>query len=390
MTNQEPESQRSETAITATAPKPNRLIEGKHDLSLLETKLFFKMLSKYRIGEPPITYYGFSFDEFISCEEAGGSQFESAQGVVEKIMSRVITVKKDDDKHELVHLVGHAEIVKSSKTIRVRFDPEIKPYLEGMVRLGYTKFHLRYIMAMKSVYSIRLYELLLQYPYKEQGSREILLEDLRFMLGIPKKTLKEYGHFKSRVLLKAQKDLTNFSNISFEFKENKQGKKVHSILFTVSEQEPKDSNVIQQNLLLQSQLMEKPMTDDLQFIYESLNYEDAQAIEADYPEEEFRKEMIKLAKNFHDSNKGTIGGFLITLCKKNYTRWKQRKINTQKVVQETERDNSSIIEKIRNKEPITDQERNFLPDEIKDCLIIDEEHYKDNKEFLWLINGELP
>ena len=103
-----------------------------------------------------------------------------------------------------------------------------------MVRLGYTKFHLRYIMAMKSVYSIRLYELLLQYPYKEQGSREILLEDLRFMLGIPKKTLKEYGHFKSRVLLKAQKDLTNFSNISFEFKENKQGKKVHSILFTVS------------------------------------------------------------------------------------------------------------------------------------------------------------
>ena len=97
-------------------------------------------------------------------------------------------------------------------------------------------------MPLKSSYSIRIFELLKQYePLKK---RKIDLEELRKLVGtteidqngeIIKEDYPLYGHFKSRVIVPAQKELKQKTDIYFNFTEIKEGRKVVAIEFEIKE-----------------------------------------------------------------------------------------------------------------------------------------------------------
>ena len=48
------------------------------------------------------------------------------------------------------------------KQIRVRFNPEILPYL-SQLKSNYTSYNVEYLLTMNSTYSMRFYEILLSY-----------------------------------------------------------------------------------------------------------------------------------------------------------------------------------------------------------------------------------
>ena len=115
------------------------------------------------------------------------------------------------------------------------------PYLLEL-KEQFTTYYLANIMSLKSTYSIRIFELLKQ--YEKLGKRKIELENLRQLVGtteidqngeIIKEDYPLYGHFKSRVILTAQKELKQKTDILFNFKEIKQGRKVIAIEFEILE-----------------------------------------------------------------------------------------------------------------------------------------------------------
>jgi plasmid replication initiation protein len=91
---------------------------------------------------------------------------------------------------------------------------------------GYRKYELITAMQFKSVYSMRMYELM----SGQKRPLEFTFEDLKQRFGVKDK-YKLVGHFKTRVLDIAKKELDECSPYSFNYIEIKEGRKVVGFKF---------------------------------------------------------------------------------------------------------------------------------------------------------------
>lgn len=91
---------------------------------------------------------------------------------------------------------------------------------------GYRKYELVTAMQFKSVYSMRMYELM----SGQKRPLEFTFEDLKMRFGVKDK-YKLVGHFKTRVLDIAKKELDENSPYSFNYIEVKEGRKVVGFKF---------------------------------------------------------------------------------------------------------------------------------------------------------------
>ncbi|WP_145429108.1 replication initiation protein, partial [Staphylococcus hominis] len=78
----------------------------------------------------------------------------------------------------------------------------------------FTSYRLGNIIKLKSIYSIRMYELLKQYEIVKE--RTILLQTLRYYVDAIN-IYPNYANFKQRILKPVQKELRASTDISFEF-----------------------------------------------------------------------------------------------------------------------------------------------------------------------------
>jgi plasmid replication initiation protein len=88
---------------------------------------------------------------------------------------------------------------------------------------------------MKGQYSIRIHDLLKQYEKIPSKSRSFLLTDLRKTLGIEPEQYPNYADFKKRVITSSQKEMEEYSDITFDLEEIKDGKKVVELKFYIKE-----------------------------------------------------------------------------------------------------------------------------------------------------------
>src|SRR5690606_36842431 len=113
----------------------------------------------------------------------------------------------------------------------LQFHPNLKDFFLEL-KEKFTTYQLENVVRLNSVYSIRIYELLKQ--YERLKKREFPLEELRSVLGIEPTKYKQYGHFKSKVLLGAQNEINKKTDIQFDFNEFKSGRKVIGIEFIIN------------------------------------------------------------------------------------------------------------------------------------------------------------
>lgn len=121
------------------------------------------------------------------------------------------------------------------RTIEFEISKKLKPYLIQL-KGEFTSYLLSNIPRLKSGYSIRMYELLSQ--YRRIGKRHFKVDDLKLKLGCDY-TL--YGHFKKKALLKAQEDMSAYTDLRFEMEEHKTGRKVTALTFFIFSNTPQDS-----------------------------------------------------------------------------------------------------------------------------------------------------
>lgn len=119
--------------------------------------------------------------------------------------------------------------------------PELKPYILD-IKQRYTKYFFKSITGLNSIYSMRLYELLKQYEFR--NSRSFNLEDLRFLLNITEGKYAKYTDFKKRVLLSSQKELQEKTDITFDFEEIRERRKVVRIDFKILSQHKQDPKAL--------------------------------------------------------------------------------------------------------------------------------------------------
>ena len=222
--------------------KSNALIESSYQLTLIEQKILLLLASRIRRGDKAFKLCKIKISEFI---EMSGKSHHNYREIEETIVNmigknlRIIIL----DEHNISTTINTSWLSSSrykegSGFVELCFDPALKPFLLNLSKC-FTSFKLKNTFLLQSSYAIRVYELLKQ--YEKISQRFLTLAELRRILKIPTGIYKLYGHFKQKVLIKAQKELLARTDIYFEFKEIKNGRKVSEIQFFIYKNTPKVS-----------------------------------------------------------------------------------------------------------------------------------------------------
>jgi len=164
------------------------------------------------------------------------TQFDKAtNGLMTKIIRWIEAPYTEDETLHKVTWCSHAAMTKGKGFVQISFDPHLRPFLLALK--GYfTIYELRAVIRLKNHYSLRLYQFLKfnQGMGRKDGRTTALapFEWLREYLGADSEAYTHYGHFKSKVLRPAQKDIHAKTDILFDFVQHKEGRRVTCLEFS--------------------------------------------------------------------------------------------------------------------------------------------------------------
>lgn len=234
--------------------KSNKLISANYNLSLQEQKIILTLASMVQPQDTEFKEYEFKIKDFIKLLDIKDEKkYIEVPKITKDLMKKVFEIR-DDKKILQLAWLNSVEYELGAGMVRLQFSPKLKPYMLELKEL-YTSYRLENVLSLKSKYSIRLYEVLKSNAFKKQVTIE--LEELKSMVGAKEKAYSIYNNFKNRILLKAQEELEEKTDIYFEFEELKTGRKVTGIKFIIhtnkalnelaagkAEEEPTESDTI--------------------------------------------------------------------------------------------------------------------------------------------------
>lgn len=215
--------------------KSNKLINQSYKLGTIEKKLVYYLITQIDQNDEDFTQYSLRISDFLSLIGSDNQQAFSVtsglpkltRGLMQKGFSFV------DEKGNLlqVNWLSSAYHRRKEGIIDLRFDPSLKPFLLKL-KEQFTMFNINNVIRMKSSYSMRLYELLKQ--YEQFTTRAISLDELKHLLALnDAPTYNLYGNIKSKILEVAKHELADTSDITFDFDEIKEGKRVVKLKFNI-------------------------------------------------------------------------------------------------------------------------------------------------------------
>ena len=212
--------------------KHNKLIQrSRYELSAQEQKIILYLITKIKPEDTELELYEFNIKDF--CEVCGintsGKNYILLKEIIFELTSKIIRVTLENGDETVVRWIEKPYLNKKSGTIKIKLDKDMKPYLLHL-KEKFTKYSLYFTLAMKSRYSIRLYEILKSYQYKNECEFEI--EHLKKMLSA--ETYKLFGHFKEKVLEIAMREINDYGDISVKYELERQGRKFHKIKFKMA------------------------------------------------------------------------------------------------------------------------------------------------------------
>ena len=209
-------------------------------LAINEQRLVLYMLSMIKRSDKDFQTYRISVRELgnvlgLKRKDLYGEFDRAAEGLMQKTINFIDPEYTKSKKEVRVAWCSSASRIRGEGVVEMRFDPALKPFLLALKGNFTIWGDRRSIIRLKSHYSLRLY----QFIKYNQGlanvdgrrSATVELSWLRDFLAIPEEKYRLFGHFKSRVLVPAQKDIRQKTDIEFDFKQIKKGRKVHEIQF---------------------------------------------------------------------------------------------------------------------------------------------------------------
>lgn len=224
-----------------TVRKSNQLIQrNRFELSLREQRLLLYCISKIKPSDHGKETYTIKVRDV--CKACGiesnitGGAYKAVIEAFKKLDSFNFILKDEHGTRHIVHWIRDVKIdpeENHSAQASFTFDPKIVPYLFD-VRKYFTQYAIGGVLQMKSVYGVRLYELLKSYANIRE--KEFTLNELRYLLGAENKSYDKYSLFRVYVLDPAIKDVMTYSDLNVSYVEIKQGKrKVISIKFVITQ-----------------------------------------------------------------------------------------------------------------------------------------------------------
>lgn len=217
--------------------KANRLIQkNRFKLSLPEQKALAYICSLIKPNESEL-WYEFEIRDY--CKICGidydnGNNYLSIKSTLKKLRDHSMWLQfEGSDTESTVSWLDRVEINRNSGRVRVRIDDRLAPYLFSLSR-HYTRYQLYNVLAMRSAFSIRMYELLKSYTF--QKSKEFSVDELKKILMVEgAKSYRNFNLFRTKVIDKALDEINFLTDLKISYETINQGRKVIAVKFYMSE-----------------------------------------------------------------------------------------------------------------------------------------------------------
>ena len=206
--------------------KSNQVIEASYTLTTIEQRLILSAIAQVPKGEEisDDVLYPLTTKNLVKLggdEKASHKEFKDA---VNRLYERSIILRDGDESDSFRWI--QEKVFKGSTIAFIRFSKPILPFLSNL-KAEFTKYLESDIVGMSSPYSIRFYELIMQ--YRSIGHREISLEDLRWMFQLQNK-YPVWADLKKRVIEQATKEINEHSPYNLTIEPKRTGRKITSIV----------------------------------------------------------------------------------------------------------------------------------------------------------------
>lgn len=290
--------------MTDLIVKSNKLIQALQSLSLSETRLL-----QIAIIDARETGKGLSTDEPL---ELNATRYAEAFNISpdaaylalieaeESLFKRQFTITNDDGSVTKSRWIQDANYKKGQGRIFVtltRIVIEHVTKIDGFEQY-FTSYHLKKTSDFKSVYAIRLYELLIQ--WRSTGKTPVFeINKFRDQLGIGVNEYTRMEAFKRRVLEIAIEQVNEFSDITVKYDQQKKGRSISGFSFTFKQKKLANGAISRQkgiNLPVKMTNAQRHLfANKLSRLPEMNNYSQGT--------ESFEQFAVRIAEMLQDSNK---------------------------------------------------------------------------------------
>jgi len=227
-----------------TVVKSNKVVEASYKLTLYEQRILLACIAQIHSKEELLEDCQF---EISAKEIANLSKLENVNKVYQslseasdKLLSRQIILNDPDPdnprlRQRKLNWMSHIDYYPGDGKVILQFSKGIIPYLSELSK-NFTRYKLTSVTQFKSTYSIRLYEMLVQ--WLSVGKRELEVDWLRKQLQV-EESYSRIDNLKKWVVDVAVQEINQHSNIWVKYTQRKAGRTITHFLFTFGEKEPK-------------------------------------------------------------------------------------------------------------------------------------------------------
>ena len=224
--------------------KDNRLIQkSRYDLSLTEQRGVAYICSMIKPVKPSSATCSAPYQleyEFNILEYAkicglyytdGGKLYEEIRDLLKRLMQKIIHVELPDGDEMMIAWLSKVYFSKRNGIAKIEISKDMAPFLFDLQE-KFTIYGLLNILAMKSRYSVRIYELVRSHAYQKIIAYEIeRLKELLMVDGV--KSYVRFPDFRRYVLDPAMTEINRYTDLQVSYDAITKGRKVTKIQFTI-------------------------------------------------------------------------------------------------------------------------------------------------------------
>lgn len=213
--------------------KANELVMGQIAWSVLEYRVFIAHVSQISREDKRFKRQSVGVQQLCELSQVDTETLYSrAKGIADQLTQKNIVLERGEDGRReagAVSVYASCKYKEETGELVGRFTEEMSPFLLEL-KDRFTMYYRRQALAMRSMYSMRFYEILKRYEY--QGKFELRVDEFRNLFDLEDK-YPRFVDLRRNVIDRAREELEEKADTTFEYNVVRDGQTPVSIQFDI-------------------------------------------------------------------------------------------------------------------------------------------------------------
>ena len=196
--------------------KSNYLVNASYKLTLNEQRIILLAISKLdsreEFCERTIQIKSKEFCDRFKIKKS--DFYNTINLTLDLLFNRVVRIRNDEIKHEF-RFISSKKYYNNLSFFEITFSNEIMNYLVDL-KDNFSRYDLKHVVNFKNKHSVRIYEMLNEFRYKNIKKRVIAIKELKECLDLKNEYLR-FNSFRQSVIDKAIDEINKHTNINVKY-----------------------------------------------------------------------------------------------------------------------------------------------------------------------------